>query len=796
MELYVDGLRADTDSCAAVSVALSVAAVTDPRKGRTGYTRSIRVPMTPLNDSIFGYAAEINGAGMFNSLEHTGRIEHDGSVLIEGPLYLNSAERNAAEGYYNVHIIGAAKTWASRAAAKALRNTAVDFSKKITAAGILQSWTEDTPVRFLPVLRGTTGPDHLSGSVISTVKILSSDDYHPFIHAATLLRAIFAESGYRVESDFVDGEMFSSLYISGNYPTRDVSTLKANLDFLARRFSDGAAIANSLGRVYADPYRSSYTIGNLVDTADPEEVSAAGRSYDDVFTNNGCFGKDGLRIVFKPLGTTSVGFQYHIVYTTGYAMKNSARLKGFDTVYLDEDSPREFILPNPFPDRRDEIAPTPKAYKLAIFDFVEGYSYQLKYFYRISAQTTAEGTIATVTQRFSSVNVASVLPDGSTGRLYYRTSAADSWKTYTGDWAMYDGFVTESGTVDVELTLRTAPQTISPSSPKFFDSIWFGGADPGMQITVSEQSWIKPVFYGQPVEGATVGFADVAMLDATQMDFINALRQMFNLCFHTDNRSRTVRIEPRTAFFVGNGIVDWTGRIDLSKPIAVEEMGGDLSQEMAWCYRSGDGAVTRYNVSNGQVMGYWSAEIENKSTAKNTSVWENPMFTCSLNAVGEYAQAASASLVQAGDIDGEALYRTENLNFTPKIVRYEGMKDLPAGELWGWPWGGASYPKLAFHDPEGGFTLCFEDRDGCPGLHSYFDRDVRVWNNSRRVALHLRLDPADVESISFPSGFGPDFRKLFRLDIDGEAALYTLEEICGYDPSAVSTKCIFVKHIP
>jgi hypothetical protein len=792
MELYIDNTPADIDRRTAISLSLSIATTTDPQKGRTGYTRSLRLPATARNRKIFGYAEQIHARDRFNALAHTGRLELDGATLIEGPLYLSECTLTAKEGEYVVYIVGASKEWAAEAASRSLRMTAIDWSRTISGESIMESWTDQSPVRFLPVLRENYHADHALGSVIPAMKILSSDDYHPFIHAATLLRAIFAESDYVVESEFVDSEMFQSLYISGNYSTRDISTLKANMEFLARRFASATATANSTGRVYADPYRNGFTVGNIVDTADPND-SIGGVAYGDVFSNGGCFQRDDERVMFVPTSEVSVGFQYYLRYVTDYYMTSRRELTGFNRVYIGEQSDRAFTLTNPYPDRRDSFRHS-RTYTLAVFDHISGRQYQLCYTQQTQGGITTV-SLPSTSARFSTVEI-EVAMAVSEPKLYYRTSSTGNWSPYTGDWALYDGFVGETGTLDVELTLRSAPQTISPSQPKFFDDIWFGGATAGQNITVTDKCWVRPVFYAQPTEGSTVEFADVAAHDATQMDFINALRQMFNLCFQTDNRARTVRIEPRDNFYLNVKPLDWTGRIDLSKPVAIEELGPDLARRMAWSYRSGDGAVMRHNRGTGEQLGRWSAAIENCAARGEISEWQNPMFSPSLNATESYRGAMSASLVQAGDISAETLDRTENLNFVPKIVRYTGMRDLPVNEMWGWPTGGSAYPHLAFHDPASSFTLCFEDRDGTQGLHTLFDHDVRLWNNSRRVTIWLNLSPNDIEELSFPTGRGADFRRLFRLDSDGEAGLYHLEEVCDYSPSAASTKCIFIKHIP
>lgn len=778
MELFIDDQRVDTDSASEVSVSLSVSVVTDPRRSRAGYTRTVRLPATSANDAIFGHAGDIHAAAHFNKTSHTGRVEHEGCVLIEGPLTLSRAERG---NFYEVHIIGATREWAAMASVYHLSTLPFDWERSLTAATIADSWTDSGPVRFLPVARQSGGGNYSSGGLVPSARILSTDDYHPFLHAGTLLRAIFAAAGYTVESDFVDGEFFDKLYVSGNYPSRDVSNLKANMDFLARRSAPATCAANSLGRVYANPYRADFTVGNIVDTADP-----AHGPFDDVYSNNGCFQMDGDRIAFVPLSETSVGFRFHLRYTTDYRVKSRTRLTGFDEVDLGEQTTRKFALANPWPDRRESLRPA-RTYKLAVFDHTAGREYQLRY--------TQDGTAvvsATVGARFSDITFGGT-SSPTAAELWMRTSSGAAWQKYTADWALYDSFVGETGTMDVEATIRTSPETITPGNPRFFHGVFFGGAETGMSITVSDQCWLQPVFYAQPTEGSTLKFGDVCAHDHSRMDFIASLRQMFNLCFHTDIRSRTVRIEPAMEFFANGHVVDWQDRLDLSRPVTVEELGGDMSRRMEWCYRGGDGAATRFDRVNGGRLGLWSIHVDSFAAADETSTWENPLFTPTLSASEMFSGAPAARLIQAGDVADDALDRTENLNFQPKVVRYDGMCALPAGQSWGWPGTGrTSYPLIAFHTPDKG-TLCFEDRDGCTGLHRFWDDDAALWNDGRRVTAWLSLEAREIESLSFPTGGDVDFRSLYRLSIDGETALYRLQEVLDYTPSAPSTECVLIK---
>jgi hypothetical protein len=232
--------------------------------------------------------------------------------------------------------------------------------------------------------------------------------------------------------------------------------------------------------------------------------------------------------------------------------------------------------------------------------------------------------------------------------------------------------------------------------------------------------------------------------------------------------------------------VDWSGRADLSKPNLVEELGGDLARRLTFRYRGGDGAVARWNMSEGDDFGAWSAVLDNAYAAYDEKVYMNPVFTPSLNAADCLPSAPSASWLQAGDG-----YAGDDLNFAPKIVRFAGMQPLPRGENWGWPSHGNEYPLISFRHADG-TTLCFEDRGGDRGLHRFWDGNMETYNNGRRLTVWIRLSPQDIEALIYPNRMKHDFRARFRLDMDGEPGDWLLEEVVDYDPGAASAKCVFL----
>lgn len=57
---FIDNQEIDLVYESQIAISLSIASVTQVETGRTGYSKTIRVPMTVRNNSILGNAAEIH----------------------------------------------------------------------------------------------------------------------------------------------------------------------------------------------------------------------------------------------------------------------------------------------------------------------------------------------------------------------------------------------------------------------------------------------------------------------------------------------------------------------------------------------------------------------------------------------------------------------------------------------------------------------------------------------------------------------------------------------------------------
>lgn len=780
MELYIDNQRADLDDRSVVSITLSVASVTDPEYERTGYTKSLSVPMTARNRQLLADSDQVAAADRFNYRRHAARIEHDGCVLLDGDIRLTDCEKATAGGRYAFHIVGTGKQWADHAARNQLATLFPDYLVMVSNGMIGQSWTSDDAVKWFPVcrlnrLRGGAG----NGTV---QRVLAAEDYHPFLRLNDLLHAIFREAGYTLESRFIDGAFFRSLYMSGNYLTRDASRLRQRMDFRAGRQAAGEARADALGFVYADPLRTANSVGNLVDAA-----QGVGTGGEELFDNGGCFSLDGERVVFTPTEAVRVGFEYHLQYRIDYRIASRSQLVGFDRIYLGSGRMSLFGLANPYPDRREEFQ-AGYSYRCIIFGFVDGEAYRL-----VAERTTASGVeevvVAELASRTALVSTTRPGPYAQL-RLDKRVSADGTFVPYGGEWGLYDGYVNETGSMQVDVTLRSVAEELSPGRPKYFDTIYLGGASEGMTLVLAAAT-VRPVFLPHPTLGDQVTFADVAAHDVSRMAVVQAVREMFGLCFYTDEVSRTVYAEPRRDFYRDDVVVDWSDRLDVSQPVHVTDLRSQMPDVLAWEYQAGDGATADFNRREGGHLGSWSVSLGNPWQQGEEKRCVNTLFTPSVGLTGTGLGAASAELVGAGE---EQPDEEESLNFPPKVVRFVGLVGLPAGERWGWPSFGTSYPLIAFHRAgEEGFTLGYEDRDGQAGLHAWWDGAVATCRDGVRLEAWIRLGADDIETLSRPNRLMRDFRARFRLRIDGEPCDWRLEEVCDYEPGAVSTKCIFTQ---
>lgn len=816
MKIFIDNQRVEVKDETSLRVSFDLEEKLELLADDDSEYLRFELPITAQNIAVMGDPEQPLSTTMFNQTDHEAYIEQEGAKVVWGRAFLAECQVNEdSSGYFVVAIRPYAKEWEETADDTLLRESPFEYSATFGGGTIALSWTgDDQLIRYLPVHNDT---DAISQGGTVIVDMLTTMDYYPFVHMATFFRKVAEQEGYTIESDFIDSDYFESLYFSGYYNNRDCDSYIEKMDFLAGRLTAGETTASSAGIVYADPYRTSNSIGNIVDVIDPVS-EVGGVTVADAFSNGGCFNVSGTAVTFTPTSELNMAFEYDIAYLTDYYIESRAKLQCIDTMTLHDGTEFAFDVACPFSDYRQMASLTRSfTYRVIVFDTTYAASYMLTC--DTSAGTT-DYTLATFTDRTATFTSAASV-DYSNLKLWI--NAGSGYEICEDDWAVYESAFDERGSVNITLTVRSNPTLYEAGEPVYFRGITFSGAESGASFELSQKVTLKPLFLLHPALGAELEWEDVvAHPGYYQMDIISAVAQMYDLQFYTDPYSKKILIEPYSKIVESGNVVDLSSRADNSQPTTVAEMGHDISNRMELEYSSGDGYVASWNVANNESLGYWSAEIENKFSKNSLQREADVMFTPSLSPTDIMRYAASARVLQVGPRGSYGTQRdySEDLNFPIKVVRYLGMKDLEAGEMWGWPSYGTSYPFVGFYhggdvgyngladvNPasvestgddafDSGFSLCFEDRDKVAGLHMYHDHRVDVYNKSKKITQYIFLEPHEIEQIVLPNSQKKDWRALYKIKVMGEEVLCRLLSIENYNPTKrTSTKCVFIKEV-
>ena len=782
ISLWIDEQKCDIDHLPTIPINFDVTNLTKVEGERSGRTIELVLPSTPANNIVLGALCDLNATKRFNMEHHIARIKKEGVEIFSGTAYLlNTTINDGVVINYTIRINEGGAEWIDGVVYGKLSDLDIPFSGRLNLSTIAESWEGDQAVRFLPVHRGYTHPRYSSSSALPVERILLTDDYHPFISIAEMVRKMFAESGYTLRSNFFDSEFGRSLYMSGEYTRSDNYTAKAKCDFFARRAKKGVATADYIGRVYASTAFATHSVGPIVDTADPEAIDSNGVKMSDTFNLNNVFSTNSAgNICFTPKISVKAGFLLHLEYTTEYKIRSREQLCGFDSFEGLNGERIKVPLANTCYDYRDEVLPNFE-YRAIVFDHIDNRQYQLV--------ATLENETTAIVHSWSSRSELIVTPEIYTTDLdlYYRDGESGRWAPYKQDWALYAGYIEEEGEVDIEMDFRLSPQEVTAGETLVLDKFWFGGADPGMRLTLGTGTSLQPYFSLVPGYNSELEFKDVAPRNIRQVDLLTALGEMFNLTFYSDRTLKELHIEPLEAFY-GSDEVDWSSRIDHLGEVTIVDSGMGLPQDVVLTYINADYATQEFNNTQGTTLGKWSFRNPLYGTKNSTKTLGNRLFTTTLNISDIIAGAPSASILQVGDIGNEE--SNYEVAFTPRIVCYQGMRPLPNGESWGATSRLDKYPYAVFMDAES-VNLCFENRNNLEGLNRYYLPALIRQRESRQVTLNLHLTTAEIASLLTADGTIPSLRTTFRFNIQGESLPFRLVKVERWNTQSNVIECTF-----
>jgi len=608
------------------------------------------------------------------------------------------------------------------------------------------------------------------------------------------------------------------LYISGFLNRADIEETKKQWDFLAGRFSD-YNLSNwtsqnlSLGT-------SGVNAPPLVDTSDPEayieEVDTYGDTgrifVDDAFEGiKGRVRSEGNSCRFECDEDISIGFNLTVNYATSvksvYSLYNlpgsiPPPFSGVSPIFFNRViySDRQGVnirVDVPFDEIKDvEIMnKTPDAIVTFILDetglfFVEIARWAPERNWALQVGTTNGDYYYKITSRYLYIT-------GGEARIV-RIVVIDLDNPYTNPGSSMQKRYIRAGIrvwstfemADIRVQIQIPPRKITAGQKYYFDNLTFSKENyQPLDFTYYSKTQLTPVF---PPTGIGIGdeiTPELILSNQTyQLSLINAVRHLFNLSIYTDGFKKLIFIETGNDFHTGP-VIDWSGKTDLSEPVEIEEIGDELSRIFSIGYRDPDYSVQKFNEKNRTELGTYNTPILNRFAKIKIEKIENAMFLPTLVNSGSYPPAPDAKLIRVNSDNNTDTV----VNFDTRIVKYMGVRQLPEDQTLEFPAGTNEYPLAVFADE--GENLCFEDINDVPGLHKYYDNNVRTYNRAKRITCHMHLDVTDIEPFAKLNELKQDFRAKFRLKIDGEYVLCNLEEISDWKSEKESTKCTFIKRV-
>lgn len=271
--------------------------------------------------------------------------------------------------------------------------------------------------------------------------------------------------------------------------------------------------------------------------------------------------------------------------------------------------------------------------------------------------------------------------------------------------------------------------------------------------------------------------------DVSQIDFLKGLKQLFNLYFYTDVENRTVYIETRDQFYSSTA-VDWTDKLDPKKEITTNYIGESYGKTIRYRYKEDnkDGFVAQYEKQEKNVLASHDAVLANKFSQDEIQDFANELFAPTYM---ENCEIIGLKTAKMPKLWASPDLPNKKTGFEPRILYYDGVKALPAGEFWSYGFEANlserrdTYPRFFSYDDLATNTnnLYFNDNGVSYGLfQKYYKNTHKIIDDSRLIKCFLNVSEIDINNL--------DLRiPIYLKKIDSEAA-FIINGINNYDPDA------------
>ena len=264
--------------------------------------------------------------------------------------------------------------------------------------------------------------------------------------------------------------------------------------------------------------------------------------------------------------------------------------------------------------------------------------------------------------------------------------------------------------------------------------------------------------------------------DMYQLEFLQAIKTVFNLYFDTDVDTRTVTIETFNDFYTTE-TVDWSRKLDMMSSRSVQYIGANLSKNIIYDFKE-DGKDAPVK----QILDRDDSFAEHNATSTNVFARDGETRVTTIFAPTLMATATTIGFTASflpkmwKDLPTNEL-PDKSTDFQPRILFYDGVQSNATDESWIWEGTTRTdFPRMYFYDEvnDNDNNLMFKTLRRSHGLfEKYYRNSQKLLNEGRIFVGSFKLNDIDIANL--------DFRKRIKLILNGEEKIFLLNKVSEYN---------------
>lgn len=766
VKIRINGQIIDYDDVIPISYSIADINQIGVRKNAT--TKTLKAPATKRNQLIFGFPEDINSVEYINQNQlYTGEIESDGSLLLDGYVkFIKPIKKKSTE--YHFIIIGDNGNWTTNLDNNKLSE--IDLSDQNHAytkenIDLAENISNDRMYSYPIINRGDFGDLY----IINVIWFV--------INSAKL---------------YYEGEIETSGFTQGD-------TLKLYGFFSLLNGDDMGEFQGFYNSSGADANGNYIVITIEGDNGEYEQFNGNGFIHFDI-------GNPTVRVTDRVPAINIKKLLYRIFKNAGYKVVSHFFENYGSKLFMLKDRNDFLTQPEEFYTNQEMRAFSTINIVMSVDDtdptfyaYYYGYYWLMVKWKKLRFNTdesdnldlfntsTYEYTVAQNGKQIFRFNTKiNAIPVGR-GRLGIIKETSDGTKHII---VVKDLLNTTEPAINHEMNMNTGWIDVEVGEKYFVAfSHWTyetGETDNVWTFLHQDTEFTNEVQKENIRYGSTVYLNRYLPDDITELEYLNALKHLFNLYVLTDTARKQVIIETRDRFYT-NVTTNWTGKLDVDKPIEIQEIDVPYKkQQLSYKSDSSDAFVEKLNEISGVELHSKTVDFRNVFAKDEVNVDSNNLFAPTFM---DYINQSAVKLThnkipKIWDEQNRGTYPQNRVIFEPRILFYEGVVTLEQGEYWNWE--GIERTELplfySLKDTEFNYnSLAFSDNEKAIGLSQrYYASTFKEMKESRLYIAYLKLTHIDVARFAMIDNENRDFRGGFFIDINNEGAYFRINEINDY----------------